>query len=229
MFVEWNKDTETYSTTPLGRAAFGSSLTPEESLIVFEDDLAKAREGFVLASDLHLVYQVTPIHVELEPDWSLFYQKFVELSHLEQTVGNRVGVMEPFLMRMAHGAPVQLDPVGSNFFQFLYLLQSIYCRCTCESTYTIPATATATTGPCAHSRDSRKGGSKIRLVFDKTSVKPLGTFAQLPPFDVPKLPEFLRPRNNCGAETGEFETTYLDNDFRISRGDRGELRIFVKV
>ncbi|KAL3691255.1 hypothetical protein R1sor_004906 [Riccia sorocarpa] len=112
-FVEWNKDTETYSTTPLGRAAFGSSLTPEESLIVFED-LAKAREGFVLASDLHLVYQVTPIHVELEPDWSLFYQKFVELSHLEQTVGNRVGVMEPFLMRMAHGAPVQLGARGKS-------------------------------------------------------------------------------------------------------------------
>ncbi|KAL3675846.1 hypothetical protein R1sor_025794 [Riccia sorocarpa] len=73
------------------------------------------------------------------------------------------------------------------------------------------------------------GGSKIRLVFDKTSVKPLGTFGQLPQFDVPKLPEFLRPRNNSGAGTGEFETTYLDNDFRISRGDRGELRIFVKV
>ncbi|KAL2622687.1 hypothetical protein R1flu_002892 [Riccia fluitans] len=112
-FVEWNTDTETYSTTPLGRAAFGSSLTPEESLIVFED-LAKAREGFVLASDLHLVYQVTPIHVELEPDWSIFYQKFVELSHLEQTVGNRVGVMEPFLMRMAHGAPVQLGARGKS-------------------------------------------------------------------------------------------------------------------
>ncbi|BBN13748.1 DNA polymerase theta [Marchantia polymorpha subsp. ruderalis] len=105
-FLEWCSETEMYSTTPLGRAAFGSSLTPEESLIVFED-LAKAREGFVLASDLHLVYQVTPIYVELEPDWSLFYSKFVELSHLEQAVGNRVGVMEPFLMRMAHGAPVQ--------------------------------------------------------------------------------------------------------------------------
>jgi DNA polymerase theta len=48
------------------------------------DDLAKAREGFVLASDLHLVYQVTPIYVELEPDWSLFYKKFVELSPMDQ-------------------------------------------------------------------------------------------------------------------------------------------------
>ncbi|KAH7283331.1 hypothetical protein KP509_34G001800 [Ceratopteris richardii] len=102
-FLEWDQNTKLYNSTPLGKAAFGSSLSPEESLIVFED-LAKAREGFVLASDLHLVYQVTPIYVELEPDWGLYYKRFVELSAIDQAVGNRVGVMEPFLMRMAHGA-----------------------------------------------------------------------------------------------------------------------------
>lgn len=32
-FLEWNEETRLYSTTPLGRAAFGSSLTPEESLV----------------------------------------------------------------------------------------------------------------------------------------------------------------------------------------------------
>lgn len=32
-FVEWNNDTKIYSTTPLGRASFGSSLNPEESLV----------------------------------------------------------------------------------------------------------------------------------------------------------------------------------------------------
>lgn len=32
-FLEWNDDTKLYSTTPLGRAAFGSSLCPEESLV----------------------------------------------------------------------------------------------------------------------------------------------------------------------------------------------------
>ena len=32
-FLEWNEDTKLYSTTPLGRAAFGSSLCPEESLV----------------------------------------------------------------------------------------------------------------------------------------------------------------------------------------------------
>lgn len=105
-FLEWNEDTKLYSTTPLGRAAFGSSLSPEESLIVL-DDLSRAREGFVLASDLHLVYLVTPTNVDVEPDWELYYGRFMELSALDQSVGNRVGVVEPFLMRMAHGAPIR--------------------------------------------------------------------------------------------------------------------------
>ncbi|AQK40089.1 Helicase and polymerase-containing protein TEBICHI [Zea mays] len=104
-FLEWNHETKIYSATPLGRAAFGSSLNPEESLVVL-DDLSRAREGFVLASDLHLVYLVTPINVDLEPDWELYYEKFMQLSSLEQSVGNRVGVIEPFLMHMAHGASI---------------------------------------------------------------------------------------------------------------------------
>ncbi|KAF8407042.1 hypothetical protein HHK36_006167 [Tetracentron sinense] len=107
-FLEWNEETKLYSTTPLGRASFGSSLCPEESLIVL-DDLSRAREGFVLASDLHLVYLVTPINVDVEPDWELFYERFMELSALDQSVGDRVGVVEPFLMRMAHGAPMQIS------------------------------------------------------------------------------------------------------------------------
>ncbi|XP_075107854.1 helicase and polymerase-containing protein TEBICHI-like isoform X1 [Nicotiana tabacum] len=105
-FLEWSEDTKLYTVTPLGRASFGSSLSPEESLVVL-DDLIRAREGFVLASDLHVVYLVTPINVDVEPDWELYYQRFMELSALDQSVGNRVGVQEPFLMRMAHGAPVR--------------------------------------------------------------------------------------------------------------------------
>lgn len=33
-FLEWNEDTKLYSTTPLGHAAFGSSLSPDESLVI---------------------------------------------------------------------------------------------------------------------------------------------------------------------------------------------------
>lgn len=48
------------------------------------DDLVRAREGFVLASDLHLVYLVTPINVDVEPDWELYYERYMQLSSLDQ-------------------------------------------------------------------------------------------------------------------------------------------------
>lgn len=118
-FLEWNEDTKLYSTTPLGRAAFGSSLCPEESLIVLAD-LSRAREGFVLASDLHLVYLVTPINVDVEPDWELYYERFVKLSPLDQSVGNRVGVTEPFLMRMAHGGPMRYSSKSRDSTRWLH-------------------------------------------------------------------------------------------------------------
>ncbi|KAH9615418.1 hypothetical protein KSS87_023001 [Heliosperma pusillum] len=127
-FLEWNDDTKLYSTTPLGRASFGSSLSPEESLgflsfsplQIVLDDLSRAREGFVLASDLHLVYLATPTNVEVEPDWELFYERFMELPSIDQSVGNRVGVVEPFLMRMAHGAPVRAANRLRNDFKGLH-------------------------------------------------------------------------------------------------------------
>lgn len=48
------------------------------------DDLSRAREGFVLASDLHLVYLVTPTNVDVEPDWELYYERFLQLPVLDQ-------------------------------------------------------------------------------------------------------------------------------------------------
>lgn len=50
------------------------------------DDLSRAREGFVLASDLHLVYLVTPINVDVEPNWELYYETYMELSALDQVI-----------------------------------------------------------------------------------------------------------------------------------------------
>ncbi|KAJ4773567.1 Plastid-lipid associated protein PAP / fibrillin family protein [Rhynchospora pubera] len=69
------------------------------------------------------------------------------------------------------------------------------------------------------------GTSNIKITFEKTTVKPTGSFSQLPPLDVPRLPDGLRPPSNTGS--GEFEVTYLDSDMRVTRGDRGELRVFV--
>lgn len=69
------------------------------------------------------------------------------------------------------------------------------------------------------------GKSGIKIIFEKTTVKTTGNLSQLPPLEIPQLPEQFRPTTNRGS--GEFEVTYLDTDLRITRGDRGEVRVFV--
>lgn len=69
------------------------------------------------------------------------------------------------------------------------------------------------------------GDTKIRIIFEKTSAKFGGSQSQIPPYDLPQLPDFLRPVPSL--RSGEFDIIYLDKDLRISRGDRGELRVFL--
>lgn len=65
----------------------------------------------------------------------------------------------------------------------------------------------------------------MKITFEKTTVTPTGSLSQLPPIELPRLPQALRPPSNTGS--GEFEVTYIDDDTRITRGDKGELRVFV--
>ncbi|KAL6189430.1 hypothetical protein ACLB2K_040819 [Fragaria x ananassa] len=69
------------------------------------------------------------------------------------------------------------------------------------------------------------GSARVKIVFDKTTVKTTGSLSQLPPLEIPRIPDGLRPSSNTGS--GEFEVTYVDADTRITRGDRDELRVFV--
>ncbi|KAL5542299.1 hypothetical protein UlMin_010009 [Ulmus minor] len=69
------------------------------------------------------------------------------------------------------------------------------------------------------------GSSNIKIIYEKTILKATGNLSQLPPLEIPRLPDALRPPSNPGS--GEFEVTYLDEDTRITRGDRAELRVFV--
>lgn len=65
----------------------------------------------------------------------------------------------------------------------------------------------------------------MKITFEKTTLKTTGNLSQLPPLEIPRIPDALRPQSNTGS--GEFEVTYIDSDTRITRGDRGELRVFV--
>lgn len=48
----------TLRATRLGMAVFASSMSPDDSLVIYAD-LNKARKSFVLENELHMIYQVT--------------------------------------------------------------------------------------------------------------------------------------------------------------------------
>ncbi|GLC59065.1 hypothetical protein PLESTB_001439700 [Pleodorina starrii] len=68
----------------------------------------------------------------------------------------------------------------------------------------------------------------VRIVYEETYGELVGSdlFAQLPRLEAPSLPEPLRPPKFLRSAT--FEVTFLDETMRITRGDRGELRVYLR-
>lgn len=70
-------------------------------ILVFSE-LQRARQSFVLETDLHAVYLVTPLSVcyQLkEIDWLFYLDLWEKLSNSMQKVGELVGVKESFLVK----------------------------------------------------------------------------------------------------------------------------------
>jgi hypothetical protein len=71
----------------------------------------------------------------------------------------------------------------------------------------------------------------VHLTYDKTVAKASGGLGawldSLPEVATPPLPEALRPRAK-GARGAAFDVTFLDEGMRVTRGDRGEVRVFLK-
>lgn len=94
-----------FKSTRLGNAVLNSGIHPDESLELLQD-LLKARHGFCLLNDLHIIYQVTPNDiartVELK-DWQHYSKIWNNLDDICQFVGQRVGVDEFIVARRAQG------------------------------------------------------------------------------------------------------------------------------
>ncbi|KAK9815485.1 hypothetical protein WJX72_004499 [[Myrmecia] bisecta] len=75
------------------------------------------------------------------------------------------------------------------------------------------------------------GGSTCQITFEDVEVKATGglggVLGNLPEFSLPQLPEPFRPSKQ--QRTSLFDLLYLDDDMRITRGSRGELRIFTRT
>lgn len=78
----------------LGRACLSSSITPEEGLALFAE-LEKARQCFVLETELHLIYLVTPYsacHQWATIDWMFYLELFDKLPASMKKVGELVSM-----------------------------------------------------------------------------------------------------------------------------------------
>jgi DNA polymerase theta len=72
-----------FETTKLGQATVSSALAPEEALIVY-GEINRALKSFILEDELHIVYQVTPTFLNLEPDWACYLTLFNGLSETKR-------------------------------------------------------------------------------------------------------------------------------------------------
>ncbi|OUM69308.1 hypothetical protein PIROE2DRAFT_22480, partial [Piromyces sp. E2] len=97
-------DTKEFISTSFGRATVGSSLSPEESIIVYKE-LKKAMLKFVLLDELHMVYHVTPIYSIPEPNWNHLLKLYNNLSPIHRHIANTINLNEGFIIQAVHRRP----------------------------------------------------------------------------------------------------------------------------
>ncbi|TMW41572.1 hypothetical protein DOY81_013349, partial [Sarcophaga bullata] len=117
-FIRLQNNEETqeqyYVATRLGQACLASSMPPTDGLILFAE-LQKSRRCFVLESELHAVYLVTPYSVcyQLQDlDWLLFLDLWEKLTPAMKKVGELVGVKESFYTALALQELVNETPIN---------------------------------------------------------------------------------------------------------------------
>uniref|UniRef100_A0A1B0DMP4 DNA polymerase theta n=1 Tax=Phlebotomus papatasi TaxID=29031 RepID=A0A1B0DMP4_PHLPP len=91
--------------TRLGYACLASSIPPSDGFLLFSE-LQKSRQCFVLESELHAIYLVTPFsvcHQLPEIDWLHFLDLWERLPSTMRRVGELVGVRDAFLVRAMRG------------------------------------------------------------------------------------------------------------------------------
>ena len=75
------------------------------------------------------------------------------------------------------------------------------------------------------------GGSTLQITFENTTVRFSGGLGgwldNVPDAELPELPEALKSLTEI-SRRASFDVVFLDFTMRVTRGDRGELRIFVK-
>ncbi|KAF7258152.1 hypothetical protein EG68_04138 [Paragonimus skrjabini miyazakii] len=101
--------------TAFGRAVLSSSLGPAHGLVVFEE-LDKARRAIALDTDLHFVYLLTPVYLDVGAalDWYRYLEQYQALSAADRRVADLIGVEERFITRCVSGASASGTRYGTS-------------------------------------------------------------------------------------------------------------------
>ncbi|KAF5402490.1 hypothetical protein PHET_04083 [Paragonimus heterotremus] len=101
--------------TAFGRAVLSSSLGPTHGLVVFEE-LDKARRAIALDTDLHFVYLLTPVYLDVGAalDWYRYLEQYQALSAADRRVADLIGVEERFIIRCVSGASASGSRYGTS-------------------------------------------------------------------------------------------------------------------
>ncbi|CAH8353531.1 unnamed protein product [Eruca vesicaria subsp. sativa] len=181
-------------------------------LVASVDDLQRAETAAKLLESAGGPVDLTEGLDKLQGKWRLLYSSAFSSRSLG---GSRPGLPTGRLLPVTLGQVFQRIDVFSKDFDNIAEVEI-------GAPWPLPPLeATAT---LAH-KFELLGTCKIKITFEKTTVKTSGNLAQIPPFEIPRLPDSFRPPSNPG--TGDFEVTFVDENMRITRGDRGELRVFV--
>ncbi len=106
-FVSYERPTNSFYATGLGLATFQSSLPPRDAYRVAED-LLQARKHFILQSDLHLLYQVTPVSGNpplSQSVWEAYPDHLNSLTECDRQVASHIGIEEQVVRRIARRPP----------------------------------------------------------------------------------------------------------------------------
>ncbi|CAL7951362.1 unnamed protein product [Xylocopa violacea] len=105
LLLQTTEEGHRWVATAFGKACLAASIPPREGLLLLEA-LQKARRCFVLDTELHVVYLVTPINSGSQIgtiDWMTFFELWKMLPESERRVGQLVGVEERYLTSAIKG------------------------------------------------------------------------------------------------------------------------------
>ncbi|XP_055628365.1 DNA polymerase theta [Toxorhynchites rutilus septentrionalis] len=134
-FIRLQRSEETDGTflisTSLGNACLAASMPPLDGFLLFSE-LQKSRQCFVLETELHAIYLVTPYSVSYQwqnIDWMAYLDRMERLSGAEKRVAELVGVREAFLVKALRGNVAtgdnQLLQIHKRFYTALALQELV--------------------------------------------------------------------------------------------------------